>query len=219
MARLIIVYGKSGSGKTRSLKNFGEDEITYFNVTGKRVPFQKSFKYEIKGMDYGKLFNGLTKMPTQVAVIDDAGYLQTGQFMAGHSQPKKGGNTFDLFNDIGDSYYNLIRFITFNVPSEKRVYMMMHEITNDSGDTKLRTIGKLLDEKVCIEGMTEIALRCMTLDGKHGFRTVTDGSDITKTPEGMFSADFIENDLKAVDEAIVAYDKPPEADAEVQANG
>ena len=70
---------------------------------------------------------------------------------------------------------------------------------------KLKTIGKILDEKVCLEGMVTVCLRCMSVDGKHFFKTHTDGSDITKSPEDMFSSDEIENDLKAVDTVIREY--------------
>ena len=81
----------------------------------------------------------------------------------------------------------------------------MHEDSNDTGETKLKTIGKLLDDKVCLEGMVTVCLRCVTKDGKHYFRTQTDGFDITKSPEEMFEEVEIENDLKAVDTKIREY--------------
>jgi len=129
----------------------------------------------------------------------------TNQFMTGHSAPKSGSSSFDLFNDIADSFWSLIEFIKNNLPEDVIVYIVLHESTNDYGDTKLRTIGKLLDEKVCIEGMTTIVIRCMSENGRHFFRVRTDGSDITKSPEDMFEETEIENDLKAVDTAIRDY--------------
>ncbi len=125
----------------------------------------------------------------------------TNKFMKGHSTTGKGASTFDLYNDIADSFWSLIRAIKA-LPEDVIVYLMMHEDTNDYGDTKLRTIGKLLNDKVCIEGMCTIVLRCMSEDGRHFFRTATDGRDITKAPEGLFEEVEIENDLKAVDTAI-----------------
>ena len=204
MGECVFVYGKSGSGKSRSLINFGEDEIFLVNTIGKRLPFRSKFKYEIKTDDFGKIANGLRKMPTKTAVIDDSGYLMTNAFMRGHSAPKSGSSTFDLYNDIADSFWSLITVIKNELPDDVIVYMIMHEDTTDYGETKLRTIGKLLSEKVCIEGMSTVVLRCVVRDGKHLFLTQSDGSDISKSPEGMFDRE-IENDLKAVDTVIREY--------------
>ena len=201
MGECVFVYGKSGSGKSRSLINFGEDEIFLVNTIGKRLPFRSKFKYEIKTDDFGKIVNGLRKMPTKTAVIDDSGYLMTNAFMRGHSAPKSGSSTFDLYNDIADSFWSLITVIKNELPDDVIVYMIMHEDTTDYGETKLRTIGKLLSEKVCIEGMSTVVLRCVVRDGKHLFLTQSDGNDISKSPEGMFDRE-IENDLKSVDSKI-----------------
>ena len=204
MGECVFVYGKSGSGKSRSLINFGEDEIFLVNTIGKRLPFRNKFKYEIKTDDFSKIANGLRKMPTKTAVIDDSGYLMTNAFMRGHSAPKSGSSTFDLYNDIADSFWSLITVIKNELSDDVIVYMIMHEDTTDYGETKLRTIGKLLSEKVCIEGMSTVVLRCVVRDGKHLFLTQSDGSDISKSPEGMFELE-IENDLKFVDDTIRSY--------------
>lgn len=206
MAEFVLCYGKSGSGKSRSLINFSADEYLLINVTKKRLPIRTQPKYEYKGSDINKIYYCLKNNPTKIAVIDDAGYLMTDQFMLGHSAPKKGSSSFDLYNDIADRFYNLIRFIKDQLPEDTIVYVMMHEDVSDyDGDVKLRTIGKLLDQKVCIEGLSTIVLRCVTKEKKHYFLTATDGSDITKAPEGLFEAEQIENDLKAVDTAIREY--------------
>ena len=202
MAEFILIYGKSGSGKTRSLCNFAEDEIFYVNVTGKRPPFRKKFKYEFKSADVEMIKKGLSKMPCKTAVIDDSTYIMTNRFMAGHSKPKNGSSSFDLYNDIADEFFSLLNFIKTQLPDDVLVYIIMHEDTNDYGDTKLRTIGKLLDQKVCIEGMATTVLRCVTQNKEHFFLTRTDGSDITKSPEGMFEDEKIPNDLKLVTDKI-----------------
>lgn len=204
MGEPILVYGKSGSGKSRSLKNFSEDEIFFVNVVSKRLPFAKKFKYEAKTRDYNKIKNQLLKMPCKVAVIDDAGYLMTSTFMSGHSNPKGGSSTFDLFNQIGDEFWGLVLFVKEALPDDVFVYFMMHEISNDHGEVKVRTIGKLLDEKVCVEGMVTICLHCMTNGEKHYFKTQGGANDIAKSPEEMFEKE-IENDLKFVDTRIREY--------------
>lgn len=204
MGECIIIYGKSGSGKSRSLINFKEDEIFLVNVIGKRLPFRSKFKYEITTDDVNKIKNGLKKMPVKSAVIDDAGYLMTNAFMRGHSAPKSGSSSFDLYNTIADSFWGLLTFIKTELPEDVLVYITIHEDTTDYGETKIRTIGKLLSEKVCIEGMSTVVLRCIVRDGKHLFITQSDGSDISKSPEGMFERE-IENDLKAVDTTVREY--------------
>ena len=205
MGKPVIIYGKSGSGKSRSLKNFAKDEIFLVNVEGKDLPFRGKFEYTYRSDNYEKIKQQLSKMPLKTAVIDDAGYLLTNMFMSRHSAGAKGNATFELYNDIGDEFWKLIRFIKLSLPEDTIVYLMMHEDVKDSGEVQLKTIGRLLDEKVNIQGMVTIVLRCMSQDGKHFFRTHTDGMDITKAPEDMFESDEIDNDLKFVDQKIREY--------------
>lgn len=197
----VFIYGKSGSGKTRSLKFFGAEEIMLVNVEGKTLPFKQQFKYICKTDSIDTIITQLNKMPCKTAVIDDAGYLMTHHFMNNHRN-KKGNASFDMYDDIADNMYNLIRRIKVETPDDVIVYIITHEDTNDAGDTKIRTIGKLLDNKVCLEGMVTICIRCMSDNGKHFFRTQTDGFDITKTPEDMFDEVEIDNNLKLVDDTI-----------------
>ena len=206
MAEAVLIYGKSGTGKSTSLENFAEDEIYLINVIGKRLPFRKQFKYKTVCDDVEKIKRYMAKVPEyiKVIVIDDAGYLMTNQFMAGHSGDKSGGNTFDLFNKIADNFWSLINAIKA-LPEDKVVYLTMHEDTNDFGERRLRTIGKLLNEKVCIEGMCSIVLRSEVMGNKYSFVTQNEGNDISKSPKGMFSEIRIPNDLKAVDTAIREY--------------
>lgn len=205
MGMPILVYGKSGSGKSRSLKNFGKNEILLVNVERKALPFRGRFKFTLETDNVKTIMANLQKMPLKTAVIDDAGYILTNTFMRGHSSGRTGSGVFDLYNDIADGFWKLMKFVKDNLPADVIVYIIMHEDVSDSGDVKLKTIGKLLDEKVNLAGMVTICLRCMSLDGRHFFRTVTDGFDITKAPEELFDSDEIPNDLKAVDTAIREY--------------
>lgn len=205
MGQIVLIYGKSGSGKSRSLKNFAKDEILFVNVERKMLPFKGAFKYSLETDNIEAIKQQLQKMPLKTAVIDDAGYLLTNTFMRGHSGGKKGSAVYDLYNDIADMYWGLFKFIKDTLPKDVIVYILMHEDTDDSGSAKLKTIGRLLDEKVCLEGMVTICLRCVSDKEKHFFKTVTDGRDITKAPEELFDKEEIENDLKAVDTAIRKY--------------
>ena len=108
------------------------------------------------------------------------------------------------YNVMADHFYNLITAIQ-DSPEPSRVYIMMHEDKNDFGDIKPKTIGKLLDNQVCIEGLFTICLRAMVVNGAHIFRTQSDGFDVAKSPMGMFDSEEIDNDLSAVDAAICEY--------------
>lgn len=205
MGMPVLIYGKSGSGKSRSIKNFAEDEIFLVNVERKYLPFRKNFRYVYESDISEKIQNGLKKMPTKTAVIDDAGYILTNIFMRGNSRKKTGGDVFELYNKIGYDFWSLFEFIKKELPKDVIVYIIMHDETDDFGNTKLKMLGKLLEQKVCVEGMVTICLRCVTDEKGHHFITNSDGSDITKSPEEMFSDKVIDNDLKYVDTIIREY--------------
>lgn len=201
MAIPVLLYGKSGAGKSRSLKFFGEEEIMLVNVEGKTLPFKNNFKYIFKTDKVDTIIEQCIKMPCKAAVIDDAGYIMTHNFMNNHRN-KKGNASFEMYDDIADQMYLLVKRIKDEVPEDKIIYIVMHEDVDDYGNTKLKTLGKLLDNKVCLEGMITIVIRCMSDNGKHFFRTQTDGFDVTKTPEDMFAEAEIDNNLKFVDDRI-----------------
>lgn len=203
MGMPVIIFGKSGSGKSRSLKFFGEEEVLLVNVEGKALPFRNTFKYVCRSDSLDTIISQMQKMPCKTAVVDDAGYLMIHSFMKNHRN-KKGNASFDMYDDIADTMYFLVKRIKEELPDDVIVYIMLHEDQNDIGETKIRTIGKLIDNKVCLEGMVTICLRCMSDHGKHFFKTRTDGFDITKAPEDMFTdeEEEIENNLKMVDDRI-----------------
>lgn len=201
----VIIYGKSGTGKSRSLKNFKEDELFLVNVIGKPLPFKGSFKYSIATDDLKTIMAGLSKMSEQgikAAVVDDFGYIMTNQFMREFGK----GNNYDLFSEIARKVWTFVDFVGSSaVAPDAVVYLIMHEETADNGSTKLLTIGKLLDQKACLEGMCTVVLHSAIKGERYVFETQNNGSNIAKSPEGMFGGNEIPNDLKAVDEAVRAY--------------
>lgn len=200
MGRCIFVYGKSGAGKSRSLKFFNEDEIFLVQVEDKDLPFRKKFKYSAVLSDPAVIMSQLEKMPCKIAVIDDAGYIMTKMFMRGHGK----GDQFKLYNNIADTMYSFIQDIK-QLPKDVNVYMIFHEDQRDDGFAKISTIGKLLDDKVRLEGLVTVCLRAIVKGKEHLFLTNSEGYDIVKSPEEMFKDVEIENNLKAVDEAIREY--------------
>lgn len=198
MGMPVLIYGKSGSGKTRSLKNFGEEEIFLVNVERKFLPFKNKFKYVLKSDNVNLIQEKLLKMPTKIAVIDDAGYILTNRYMR---EKGKVRNLYETFDNMGSDFWGLFEFVKNNLPDDVIVYIVMHEETYDLNNTKLKMMGKLLEEKICVEGMVTISLRCITDEDGHHFITNSDGKDISKSPEEMFEL-VIDNDLKFVDVTI-----------------
>jgi hypothetical protein len=201
----VLIYGKSGAGKSRSLKGFKDDEIYLVNVLGKPLPFKGAFKYVTTSDQLQTIMAGLASMEKQgikTAVVDDFGYIMTNMFMRSHGS----GDQFKLYNQIGDTVWTFINYIQSSaVAPDAIVYLIMHEDLNDDGTTKLRTIGKLLDQKVCIEGMVTVCLHAAIKGDRYVFETQSNGATIAKSPEGMFPEPEIANDLKLVDDAIRSY--------------
>lgn len=197
MARAILVIGQSGSGKSRSLKNFKANEVGVIQCVPKDLPFRNSLK-TIVTTDYQKIKDVLTKSKAKTLVIDDANYLMTCEYV--YSQV----TGYDKFNNIATNFYDLINYIQNFVQEDKTVYILMHEDVNDvTGVVKPKTVGKMLDEKVCVEGLFTIVLRCVNNLGEHKFFVNNNGC--AKSPEDMFESQSIENDLKYVDDVIREY--------------
>ena len=194
----VLLIGKSGSGKSASLRNFKKDEIAIANVLGKPLPFKSDLEAP-KVDDYNIILKAIQNTDKKVIVIDDANYLITNEFM--NKSSVKG---FDKYNEMGNNFFNLINGIK-NVEGGKTVYLIMHEDTDDEGNVKPKTIGKLLDDKVNIQGMFTICLRSMFDNGNYIFRLKTNGQDCVKTPIGLFDEEQMDNDLKLVDEKIREY--------------
>lgn len=198
----VLIIGKSGSGKSTSLRNFKSDEVGIVNVIAKPLPFKNVNHLTTVDTDnYADIKTLIEGSKTKSIVIDDAGYLITNQFMRKHANVGGGNAVFSLYNDIADNFWNLTEQIKA-LPKDKIVYIMMHEDKNEFGDIKPKTIGKLIDDKVCLEGMFSIVLRAKKIDKNYYFFTQATEGDVAKSPIGMFDELFIDNDLKKVDDII-----------------
>lgn len=213
MAIPVLIIGKSGSGKSASMRSCVGKSFSLINVLKKPLPFRGAIP-TIQTDDYNYIMRAMQSSQAKSIVIDDAGYLITNHFMRGHSTAGKGNGVFALYNDLGDQYWKLVQFVVNSLPEDKIVYFMMHEDKNDFGDVKPKTIGKMLDEKVCLEGLFTIVLRCITDGDRHLFITQSADGAVSKSPMGMFSDLEIDNDLYMVDQTIREYygfDKAEEA--------
>ena len=200
----VLIIGKSGTGKSRSMKKCVGKDFGLIRGLKKPLPFRGDFGGRVT-RDYSEINRAVvSKQWPKSIVIDDAGYLITGQFMDGHNSTGKGNAVFALYNDMADNFYRMIQNIEDNAPDDRIVYIIMHEDINEFGDIKPKTIGKLLDEKVCIEGMCTIVLRAVHTDDYHFVTQARDGA-VSKAPDDMFPDVEIDNDLLYVDNTIREY--------------
>lgn len=197
MALAVLILGESGTGKSASLRNFKKGEIAYINVTGKPLPFRNDFGTLVTDR-YADIKTALLGMKAPSAVIDDAQYLLANEFMR-----RSGELGYQKFTDMAKNYWSLIaETITRDMPADKIVYLLSHIDRDQNGNEKVKTIGKLLDEKITVEGLFTIVLKTHVEDGKYTFFTQNSGFDTVKSPIGMFSEFEIDNDLKLVDNTI-----------------
>lgn len=208
MAIAVMIMGASGSGKSASMRNFKGSEVGVINVANKPLPFQSDIK-TFNSDRYEEIEQVLKKATAKSLVIDDSQYLMANEFMRRATE-----TGFQKFTDIGRNFWALVTMINQELPPDVIVYFMQHTEINDSGKEKAKTIGKLLDEKITVEGLFTIVLKTEVVDGRYMFSTQTNGADTVKTPMGLFEEPLIENDLKAVDVRIREFYKLDEAKEE-----
>lgn len=200
MAILVMIYGQSGTGKSTSLRNFDKDDVSVINVSGKPMPFKKHLP-TVNTDDYNAIIKGLPAIKTPSIVIDDATYLMVDEFMR---NAKVSG--YQKYTDMAKNFTDLIEAAR-KLPDEKIVYFIGHSDQADDGREHFKTIGKMLDNYVTLEGKFSIVLKTIVNDGKYYFSTQNNGQDTVKTPLDMFQEALIPNDLKAVDDTIREYYK------------
>ena len=194
----VLILGESGTGKSASLRSLEPDRYDLVNVAGKPLPFKGKCE-SINTDSYRKIKNFLKDSKNLITVIDDAQYLMANEFMRRATE-----RGYDKFTEIAQNFWDLIQSIV-TLPPEKIVYVLAHIERDQNGNEKIKTIGKMLDEKITVEGMFTIVLKTYVKDGKFGFLTQNSGHDTVKSPIGMFKTLEIDNDLKAVDLAIRDY--------------
>lgn len=202
MSISTIILGESGTGKTTSLRNLNPDEVALIQVIKKPLPFRSAGWMPYVTDSWEKIIKGMNlaaENGRKIIVIDDFQYVMANEFMR-RSQERG----FDKFTEIGNHAWEIFN-VAGTLPDDVRVYLLSHTQESDNGTVKLKTIGKMLDEKITPEGMFTIVLRTIVSDGHHFFRTRNSGSDTVKSPIGLFETDIIDNDLAFVDKEICNY--------------
>jgi hypothetical protein len=198
MAIPVLILGESGTGKSASLRNFKESDVKVINVANKPLPFKN--KLECVAVDtYEKILKELKNTNKKAIVLDDAQYIMANEFMRRATE-----RGYDKFTEIAFHMWDIVESVK-ELPADTVVYFLSHIERDSEGNEKVKTIGKLLDEKITLEGMYTIVLKTNVSDGQYSFITQNSGKDTVKSPIGLFSSYAIDNDLKYVDEKIRNY--------------
>lgn len=195
----VLILGESGSGKSASLRNFEPEDVSIFNVAAKPLPFRKKLP-KMATSDYGVIMSGISKSQKKAFVIDDSQYL-----MCFESFVRAKETGYGKYTDFALHFYNLVQFVIHQTPPDVIVYFLHHtETDGNTSKVKAKTMGKMLDNQLTLEGLFSIVLYCVTDGKKHSFITQSDGFTTAKSPMEMFPEE-IDNDLKAVDQIIREY--------------
>lgn len=211
MSEPILILGQSGSGKSYACRNLDPSTTLLVSVDGKRYPFSMKgwgrFSSEnLEGSVYNppkdKSYSCLRKA-VEVAVengkktivIDDSQYLLCNEFFARTFE-----NGYNKFTEIAFKFHDLIEW-SRNLPDDVVVYFL-HHLEHDGERIKVKTVGKMIDEKTNIEGKFTVCLQAQKADGEYKLLCSVDDQSIIKAPPEMFDATVMDNDLAAVDSQI-----------------
>ena len=212
MSIATLVLGESGTGKSTSLRNLKPADVLLIQAIPKPLPFRATEWTPARRNESGnaigsiartdnaaKIVEAIAKTQRPIVIVDDFQAVLSNEFF--RRSHEKG---YEKFNDIGKSGFDIIQ-AAVNAQDWKRVYLLSHTDTSETGRVKAKTIGRMLDDKLTVEGHFTIVLRTQVRDGDFWFSTKNNGNDTVKSPIGLFEPDLIPNDLASVDAAICDY--------------
>lgn len=203
--KLVYIMGKSGTGKSRSMKNIPANQFGLINIEGKDLPFGKdapAFRVERVVCDKSSdIVDKIKEFANKysIVVVDDFQTVMTNEFMRRSAEIG-----YQKWTDIGKHVWEIAEAVK-EIPDDCILYVLCHTEENEYGGEKIKTLGKLLDQNVVLESKSTIVLKTGVEDGKYFFCTQNNGKDTVKSPEGMFPSYAVQNDLKYVDDAIRNY--------------
>lgn len=217
MAQMVLVIGESGTGKSTSMRNCDPATTAVVNPVGKPLPFKGSGKFDTLNSvtDARKITKWMKDQAAagkKLIVVDDFQYILAVPYM---DRIKETG--WDKWNDFGANYFEIIE-VCKELPDDVVVAYLSHAETLENGLYTVKLIGKLLREKITIEGLFTVVLRTGVNEAKYYFYTQNSGKDTVKSPLGMFPAYAIDNDLNYVADKMRNYYEVGEykSDAEME---
>ena len=209
MSTATLILGSSGSGKSTSLRNLDPAKTFLIQCIRKPLPFKATgWKQRLNMKTPGNVYQTsdpleieklMRSSPHEVFVIDDYQAVMVNELMNRSSE--KG---YDKFTDIGKHAWDIFN-AAGSLDERRRVYILAHTNTDEFGNVRMKTVGKLVDQHIVPEGFFTIVLRTEAVNGQYTFRTQTNGQDCCKSPIGMFPELAIPNDLAEVDRAICDF--------------
>ena len=207
MSIATLILGQSGTGKSTSLRNLNPSDVLLIQSIRKPLPF-KSKDWKTLTGEGGSIYVSdnaeqiikvMKKCTRPIIILDDMQYIMANEYMRRAQE-----TGFSKFTEIGKKTWDI-----FNAASQlddnKRVYILSHTEENDQGKTKIKTIGKMLDEKITLEGMVTVCMQTAIINDQYVFMTRNNGNNTVKTPIDMFDSEHIPNDLSMVDQAICNF--------------
>ncbi|WP_339057361.1 ATP-binding protein [Candidatus Regiella endosymbiont of Tuberolachnus salignus] len=213
MGTATLILGESGTGKSTSLRALNPKECLLIQTINKPLPFRSTgWQRWDKNVPETALYvtdqwqaiilaiKNASLYGKKIVIIDDFQYVMANEFMR-RSHEK----SFDKFTEIGHHAWSIIDNAIKETPADLRLYFLSHTEETTSGKTKIKTIGKMLDEKITLEGLFTLVLRTLVQDGNYLFTTQNSGADTVKSPINMFDSHEIDNDLAKVDATVCHY--------------
>jgi len=225
MAQSVLIIADSGTGKSTSIKSLDPKETFIINIANKPLPFKgwKSNYVSIskdnpKGnMTSASSAPGIIKAMQHVndkmthiktLVIDDWQYMSSFEYFDRANE--KG---YDKFTQIASNLAQVAK-MPKDMREDLTIFFLTHseESTDVNGHRKVKakTVGKMIDNALTLEGLFSIVLFGKvkkTEDGlEYGFETQNNGENTCKSPMGMFEESFINNDLQFVKDCIIKYE-------------
>lgn len=220
MADLNMILGESGSGKSTSIRNLNPKETFIIQVLNKRLPFRGSKKKytvctkenpngNITQMDkYNYILKTLdileARKEIKNIILDDIQYIIIEEFISKANQKFEKGEGYARYNEIANHYWQIIEK-SKNMRDDLNIFFLTHSEIDNEGRVQVKTVGKLLSEKIYIPAYFTCVLMTRVETNGYFFQTQSSGFDPCKSPMGMFEEDLIPNDLQYVVDKIKNY--------------
>lgn len=234
MANAIAIVGQSGSGKSSSVMPDAEisvigldpKETFIINIKDKPLPMRGWKKMYIpipvgappttgnyfastdaQAIIKVMLYIGANRPDIRNIVVDDSQYIMSEEFMV---NALKAG--YDKFNKMAKNMYDVIN-TGLSLPADRNFFLLTHSEEND-GMTDIKTLGKMLSDKVNLAGLFTVVLYTNVKSNMQGttysFITNQHIDDrgihvMAKSPRGMFTEKLIPNDLGFVLKQVEEY--------------